>query len=167
VGHPDCKGERWCDRAYTNYLGVSGTQGGEKALPDYLADGMFPDTNVYVKLKTVTDGTSHTLFVGERPLVDFFLTAGDYLGDHGWWAAGVGLDWPPCGRADNILDSSDGLREGNPQSGADVFHWWSYHTGGAQFLLVDGSARFFSYSTDHSTLIAMSSRNGDEIVLEP
>ena len=72
VGHPDCNGQFWCDRAYTNYLGVTGTQGGPTAIDNYKADGMFPDTNVCVELRSVTDGTSHTLFVGERPVVDFF-----------------------------------------------------------------------------------------------
>ena len=69
VGNPSCNGDIWCDYAYTNYLGVTGTQGGEIAAQDgYKADGMFPDTNVCVELRSVTDGTSHTLFVGERPI---------------------------------------------------------------------------------------------------
>jgi prepilin-type N-terminal cleavage/methylation domain-containing protein/prepilin-type processing-associated H-X9-DG protein len=168
IGHPNCGGELWCHRAYTNYLGVSGTQGGDRAAQEgYAGDGMFPDTNVTVKLKSVTDGTSHTLFVGERPLVDFFIARGTVSGDFGWWAAGIGLDWPPCGRGDNILDSSEGLRSGDPRIGADVLHWWSFHQGGAQFLFVDGSARLIEYSIDHSTLLGMSSRNGGETMVQP
>jgi prepilin-type N-terminal cleavage/methylation domain-containing protein/prepilin-type processing-associated H-X9-DG protein len=164
VGHPDCNGALWCDRAYTDYLGVSGTQSGATALRDgYKADGMFPDTNVCVELRSVTDGTSHTLFVGERPVVDYFNTQGDF----GWWAAGAGLDVPPCGRADNILDSAEGLYQGDPSTGADVFHWWSYHTGGGHFMFVDGSARMLSYSIDQDVLISLSSRNGGEITEAP
>jgi len=167
VGHPDCDGQQWCDRAYTNYLGVTGTQGGERALEEgYRSDGMFPDTNVCVQLKSVTDGTSQTLFVGERPVVSFFNDDNHAFGDSGWWAAGTGLDWPPCGRADNVLDSSEGLRAGDPNQESDVLHWWSYHTGGAYFLMVDGSARFFSYAIDHRALLAMSSRNGGEVIEE-
>jgi prepilin-type N-terminal cleavage/methylation domain-containing protein/prepilin-type processing-associated H-X9-DG protein len=164
VGSPKCGGQIWCDQAYTNYLGVTGTQGGEKSLQDgYKADGMFPDTNVHVELRSVTDGASHTLLVGERPVVDFFNSEGDF----GWWAAGVGFDWPPCGRGDNILDSSDGLRAGDPQTGGDVFHWWSYHGDGAQFVFVDGAARLLSYSIDYNVLLALSSRNGGESVETP
>ncbi len=159
VGHPSCGGEPWCEWAYTSYLGVAGTQGGITAIQDgYKADGMFPDTNVSVELRSVTDGTSHTLLVGERPVIDFFGSSGDF----GWWAAGAGLDWPPCGRGDNILDSSEGLYAGDPQSGADVFHWWSYHGDGAHFVFVDGSATFLSYSIDQSVMLALSSRNGGE-----
>jgi prepilin-type N-terminal cleavage/methylation domain-containing protein len=164
VGSSSCGGQIWCDQAYTNYLGVTGTQGGEKAIQDgYKADGMFPDTNVRVELRSVTDGTSHTLLVGERPVVDFF----DSEGDFGWWAAGAGFDWPPCGRGDNILDSSEGLRAGDPQIGADVFHWWSYHGDGAHFVFVDGGARLLSYSIDYNVLLALSSRNGAESVEAP
>lgn len=168
VGSPSCGGQIWCDRAYTNYLGVTGTQGGEEALQDgYKADGMFPDTNVRVDLRSVTDGTSHTLLVGERPVVDFFDSVGEFVGDFGWWAAGSGYDWPPCGRGDNILDSSEGLRAGDPQLSEDVFHWWSYHDDGAHFVFVDGSARLLSYSIDYNVLLALSSRNGGESVEAP
>jgi prepilin-type N-terminal cleavage/methylation domain-containing protein/prepilin-type processing-associated H-X9-DG protein len=168
VGHPSCGGKFWCDRAYTDYLGVTGTQGGLAAIQDgYKADGMFPDTNVSVELRSVTDGTSHTLFVGERPEVDFFSSAGGTTGDYGWWAAGSGSDWPPCGRGDNILDSSQGLFAGDPESHADVLHWWSLHPGGAHFVFVDGSARLLSYDIDQITFLALSSRNGAESFDQP
>jgi prepilin-type N-terminal cleavage/methylation domain-containing protein/prepilin-type processing-associated H-X9-DG protein len=159
VGHPSCNGMIWCDRAYTNYLGVSGTQGGASSIQQgYKSDGMFPDPNISVELRTVTDGTSHTLFVGERPIIDYFNSNGDF----GWWAAGAGLDWPACGRGDNILDSSEGLYAGDPAAGADVFHWWSYHGDGGHFMFVDGSARMLSYSIDQNVLLSLSSRNGDD-----
>lgn len=164
VGHPSCGGQIWCDRAYTSYLGVTGTQGGPKAFQEvYKADGMFPDVNAGVELRSVTDGTSHTVFVGERPVVDYFNTSGDF----GWWAAGYGFNWPPCGRGDNILDSSEGLYAGDPQTGADVFHWWSYHTEGAHFVFVDGSASLLSYSIDQSVMLALSSRNGADTSESP
>jgi prepilin-type N-terminal cleavage/methylation domain-containing protein len=170
VGNPKCGGQMWCDFAYTNYLGVTGTQGGKQAIQEgYKADGMFPDSNYYVELRSVTDGTSHTIFVGERPVLDIFVAYGtaSYVGDLGWWAAGAGSDWPPVGRGDNILDSSQGLYAGDPESGADIFHWWSYHVSGAHFAFVDGSARFLSYDTDHNVVLAISSRNGAETLETP
>jgi prepilin-type N-terminal cleavage/methylation domain-containing protein len=167
-GSQDCAEQLWCDQGYTNYLGVTGTQGGDQAIQDgYKADGMFPDTNVRVELRSVTDGTSHTLLVGERPVVDYFTSTGSNLGDFGWWAAGSGFDWPPCGRGDNILDSSEGLRPGDVETHADIFHWWSYHDDGAHFVYVDGSARLLSYSIDYNVLLALSSRNGEEPAAAP
>jgi prepilin-type N-terminal cleavage/methylation domain-containing protein len=169
VGNPKCDGT-WCGFAYTNYLGVTGTQGGQQAVQEgYKGDGMFPDTNICVELRSVTDGTSHTVFVGERPVVDFFVLHenSDGWGDYGWWAAGAGNDWPPRGRGDNILDSSEGLFAGDPESRSDIFHWWSYHVLGAHFAYVDGSVRFLSYDTDHDVVLAISSRNGAETLETP
>lgn len=152
--------------AYTNYLGVTGTQGGVH--PDeYRGDGMFPSATEIpsvgesVPLRAVTDGTSNTIFVGERPVIEWELVNGDF----GWWAAGSGLLWPPVGRGDNVLDSSEGLRPGTPQGNTldDVFHWWSYHPSGAHFLFVDGSVFSLSYDMDHAVLLALSSRNGEEV----
>jgi hypothetical protein len=71
------------------------------------------------------------------------------------------------GAATIFLDSSEGLRAGDPQIGADVFHWWSYHDDDAHFVFVDGSARLLSYSIDYSVLLALSSRNGAESVAAP
>ena len=100
------------------------------------------------------------VFGSERPVVFVSSTRGDF----GWWAAGAGANWPPPGRLDNVLDSSEGLRSGSANNDFHLFHWWSYHNTGAQFLFVDGSARFLSYSIDHHTLLDLSSRDGAEVV---
>lgn len=153
--------------AYTNYLGVIGSTAGGKAI-DYRGDGMFPSSVFWppidakpVTLQRVTDGTSKTLAAGERPVIDFWQPE---FGDMGWWAAGAGDRWPPIGRADNILDSSEGLRRGSQAADQfdDAFHWWSYHPSGAQFVFVDGSARMITYDVDHNTILAISSRDGGE-----
>jgi prepilin-type processing-associated H-X9-DG protein len=42
-----------------------------------------------------------------------------------------------------------------------MFHFWSLHPGGGQFLFVDGSVHFLSYSTA-PLLPALASRAGQE-----
>jgi prepilin-type N-terminal cleavage/methylation domain-containing protein/prepilin-type processing-associated H-X9-DG protein len=151
--------------AYTSYLGNTGTQGGVP-LASFRGDGMFrspydfPSTPPSLSIRQVIDGASSTLFVGERPVINWQQAGGDF----GWWAHGAGLLSPPAGRGDNVLDASEGLRPGTPAANQldDVFHWWSYHPGGAHFVYVDGHTRFLSYEIDHLTLLAMSSRNGRE-----
>lgn len=42
-----------------------------------------------------------------------------------------------------------------------VYHFWSLHPGGANFLFADGSARLLPYSAS-SIMSALASRAGDE-----
>jgi type II secretory pathway pseudopilin PulG len=151
--------------AYTSYLGNTGTQG-NVPYQSFRDDGMFrsprdfPRTLASLSIRKVTDGKSKTLFVGERPVINWVQAGGDF----GWWAHGAGYLTPPVGRGDNVLDASGGLRQGTYAANQldDVFHWWSFHTGGAHFVYVDAHTRFLSYEIDHLTLLAMSSRNGGE-----
>ncbi len=47
---------------------------------------------------------------------------------------------------------------GKPNSGSDVGGFGSYHTGGANFSIGDGSVRFISHSIDRSVLQALGNR---------
>ena len=145
--------------AFTDYLGIEGTD-------QYQKDGMlFFDS--HVRIADVTDGTSHTLLVGERPPHSG--------GELGWWYAGWGQD------KDGSIDMVLGAREynatsygpgcsrgpfaygpGRQENICDVFHFWSQHSGGAHFLAVDGSVSFRSYSID-PILPALTTRAGGEV----
>jgi prepilin-type processing-associated H-X9-DG protein len=41
---------------------------------------------------------------------------------------------------------------------------WSFHPGGGNFVLADGSSRFFSYAAGTTTIVPMSTRSGGEVV---
>jgi prepilin-type processing-associated H-X9-DG protein len=45
----------------------------------------------------------------------------------------------------------------------DLFHFWSLHSGGANFLFADGSVHFLSYQAD-TVLPALATRAGGEVV---
>ena len=47
-----------------------------------------------------------------------------------------------------------------------MFHFWSPHSGGANFALADGSVRFLAYSAD-PVLPALATRAGGESVAIP
>lgn len=150
--------------ALTSYVGVNGT--------DFTAkDGvLFTDSNI--RLTDISDGTSFTLTVGERPpSTDFW---------YGWWYAGVAQSG--SGSPDMLL----GVREqnvkeiwlalcppgpyhfspGHFQEECDVLHFWSPHIGGSNFLFADGSARFLSHAAD-SVFPELATRNGHEAVMIP
>jgi prepilin-type processing-associated H-X9-DG protein len=48
----------------------------------------------------------------------------------------------------------------------DMFHFWSLHTGGANFAFADGSVRFLTYSAA-PLMPALASRAGGEAVEAP
>jgi prepilin-type N-terminal cleavage/methylation domain-containing protein/prepilin-type processing-associated H-X9-DG protein len=159
--------------AFTEYLGVRGANG-----------SAVRDTNgvLYIRSKVrlaeVTDGLSNTLFVGERPpSTDLY---------YGWWFAGAGYD--DQGTGDVVLGAREvgywnhlkavfphapscmtwtvpkvGLQPGNVNDDCDQGHFWSLHSGGANFLLGDGSVRFVTYSADE-VLPQLCTRNGGETV---
>lgn len=151
--------------AFTCYLGVSGR--------DYKSkDGvLYQDSRV--NLLAVTDGTSNTLMLGERPPSSDF--------QFGWWYAGVGQRL--SGSGDMIL----GVREANLQpivSGSKcgpgnypfmpgrfddpcgMLHFWSPHAGGANFAFADGSVHFLRYAAN-GVMPALASRAGGEASVLP
>lgn len=136
--------------ATTNYLGCRGS----KRFP-FAGNGVFPERNRAIRIAEVIDGTSSTLLIGERPAQASKVSP--------WWAVGSGYD--NHGLGDQVMDSSEGLFRGaNNSPSADARHWWSFHPGGAEFSLCDGSTRFFSESIDHNTLLHLSTRDRGEPV---
>jgi prepilin-type processing-associated H-X9-DG protein len=149
--------------AFTDYLGVWGTNHRQR-------DGvLFLDSSV--RLAEITDGTSNTLMVGERP------PSAD--GVLGWWYAGWGQ--LKDGSAEMVLgaaERNDGplyrgcprgpysFSPGNLSNQCDTFHFWSLHAGGANFLFADGSVHFLPYAAG-SIMPALATRNGGEVVTVP
>jgi len=153
--------------AFTGYLAVAdgGDNGGNTGTPQ-------PNGILYYKSQTrltdITDGTSNTLMVGERP------PSADL--QYGWWFAGAG--W--SGGEGDVTLGARGVRYatslGSPCSASNVgfqpglitnkcdqAHWWSMHAGGGCFLRGDGSVVFLNYSAN-SVLPQLASRNGGEVI---
>jgi len=151
--------------ALTGYLGVSGTNMNTR-------DGvLFP--NSQVTFTQITDGLSNTLMVGERPpSKDLYF---------GWWFAGAGQDPAYSGSCDVILGTQEikttGIGEeggcgsgpysfgpGKVSDACSMFHFWSLHQGGANFLYCDGSVHFIRYTCNPTLLVRMGTANGGEPV---
>lgn len=164
--------------AHASYVGIFG---GPEITPDpgfLLADpnrslayrGMFY-RNSKVRIGDVTDGTSSTLFVGERSSELAYAT---------WTGAVVGGQVPPRmpnpygylpeGAPVLILghtgDASD-VPPHTPNSPVNhVDDFWSRHTQGVNFLFVDGSVRGINNSINPAAWRALGTRAGGEVIAE-
>ncbi len=103
-----------------------------------------------VKMKEITDGTSHTFLVGEASPVDGNSVAWNSDGDWAITGVGINFDWQnyaACVSASGVPTC-----------------WWnmrgfrSSHPGIVQFAFADGSVRNIPDSIDHPVYRALSSR---------
>jgi len=156
--------------ALTSYMGVSGRNQFKEAGGQ---DGIL-FVNSAVKMAAITDGTSNTLMIGERPPSS--------TQQYGWQWAGAG-DPPHYGATDVVLGvlerallptaTPDFFRHGSINDPTDMhrYHFWSLHPGGALWALADGSNRFIGYEAGGpenaaapTVVEAMSTRSGGEAV---
>lgn len=108
-----------------------------------------------VNLRSVTDGTSKTLMIGED-VPDYNRHSTAFYANGSWCSCNIPLN----------------SHMTSPPETLDLEFWWeqqgfrSSHPGGAQFFSADGSVRFIAESVSHTAYRASCTRNGGEIVTE-
>lgn len=146
--------------AFTHYMGIAGST------------PMADDGLIYYRSKVsyseITDGLSNTLLCGERPA--------SQDNHFGWWYAGIGQD-TSYGSLDSFLTVHETNRSfraptcprgpysftnGSHDDMCSVFHFWSGHSGGANFLRADGSVIFIKYNSE--ILDALSTRSTGDMI---
>ena len=109
--------------------------------------------NTQRRMADITDGTTNTIFVGERGRVDPIFEAqsgGDNLNFWGWYAYGAEGDVLLSAAERINWKTSDPLTQASYDLRINVFG--SSHSSGANFALGDGSVRFLTDSLDLVTL---------------
>lgn len=163
--------------AFGSYLGVRGSAKGVAPSFDPATSSWhaIPNPGVLslgtgVGLAQVTDGTSQTLMVGERPPPRSLQVGHWYarLGfapmfpypDEGMHVPDFAMFPEPC------IVNSYGFGPGRLDNACDRYHFWSLHPGGANFILADASCRYFSYQAA-PIMSALATRSGGEFVDMP
>ena len=125
------------------HVGVTGTI--------QMADGTMGNLEPS-RFRDITDGSSHTLLVGE--------VTGDGSGTH------KGFGWAHLG----VTDSSGGINGpgtvpgGGSGSSAYGSGFSSYHPGGCHFAMADGSVQFLSQNISHHVLVSLTTRADGEVI---
>jgi prepilin-type processing-associated H-X9-DG protein len=143
----------------TSYLGVTGSDNNITNQFFGPTNGIFELGSPGTRFADITDGTSNTLFVGERP------PAGDLF--WGWWSVS---DYDCLLSVQNQVtfyggSISPGIFRAPTTKpinfSAESNHFYSLHTGGANWLFGDGSIHFLSYSSQPAT-IPLATKGGGE-----
>ncbi len=134
--------------ARSNYSGVFGTlESGNGSRSPLEGDGVFFG-NSEVKIRDIVDGTSNTMMVGERR---------NDLGAISWVGVLADVAEPfvrVVGTADSTPNPSDQSFES----------FRSYHTGGINVTLADGSTQFINDEIDLDIFRGLASIDGGEII---
>jgi prepilin-type N-terminal cleavage/methylation domain-containing protein/prepilin-type processing-associated H-X9-DG protein len=163
---------------YTSYLGVTGNDEWNESgfFGSNARNGMFNVGSwqsaapfLRVKMASVSDGTSNTLLIGERPHNGQIEWGLAWYSDFDNLLALPNTEkyWDSATAACPVPVSFQPPRQPFGTNPCNLTHYWSYHSGGGNFALTDGSVRFMPYSAASNPLPQMASRNGGEVVQIP
>ncbi|GAB6166205.1 DUF1559 domain-containing protein [Thermostilla marina] len=147
---------------------------GTKSLENLDQDGYFYACSS-VRFGDVTDGTSNTIMIGESRTDPTFVKDGQ--GMDFWYIGSPQIDPCQCTGSSSGTEFSEFVGTTLAPINAFVNHpeihgrlmelsFGSYHVGGAEFLMGDGTVRFIGDTIDGDTYQSLGSRNGNEVVTE-
>jgi prepilin-type N-terminal cleavage/methylation domain-containing protein/prepilin-type processing-associated H-X9-DG protein len=150
----------------TSYVGMAGY---DSQSTNHAQMGIMAMNGRPLKINQITDGTSNTIIVAERPWsIDYYW---------GWWYEEIVSDniWgsqnsitgpffsPPytgCGSAPFYF----GQGPNKVNNACSYYYLWSFHTGGSNMAFADGTVHYLSYSIGNTTMLALSTHAGGETV---
>jgi hypothetical protein len=147
-------------RGFTSYLGVTGSD---------WSNGVLPRRTFGVRLFDITDGTSNTLMIGERPpnfdsiLSTYNSTLCTSVGPTGtaYDQSNTTPNYPCSSKAPYIFSPP---MDPTLLDNCEMYHYFSLHPSGANWAFADCTVRYFNYAAGPTTIVSLSTRDGAEIV---
>ncbi len=130
--------------AQTDYAGNGGNEGANGTV----VYNALNQRNM-ITLLAITDGTSNTIFAGDKRLNTALL--GNFQGDDN---EGYTSGWDH-----DVIRFTSRLPLPDPRTGDGNLRFGSSHTGGFMASLCDGSVKFIRYSVDATTFLRLGTRN--------
>jgi prepilin-type processing-associated H-X9-DG protein len=168
TNYKGCNGSMWVGNPYAR-SDISGRFGSTTARDLEFGNGVFPRNNaakavslgrgtIWVKtaIRDVTDGTSSTIAIGEA--LPEWSDDSCWVDDNGT----IAVTAIPM----NLYKTAGGVRRPFCQDWQRAYGFASRHTGGAQFMLCDGSVRFISDSINLPTYYALGTISTGEVAGE-
>jgi prepilin-type N-terminal cleavage/methylation domain-containing protein len=176
--------DTWGGFGVTSYLGVGGLDWDAESNNPTSASAMKGIFGVFdpnstgldgysdrgVSIEQITDGSSMTLMLGERPPIQAW---GDPNSTSGYWSSwqspdtiGYVATTPTWYTWDDSCPSPSLFRPDNLNSTTNcaIDHFWSLHEGGASWCFADGSVKFLSYNTGPVIVPQLATRASGEVV---
>ena len=131
--------------------------------------GPFARTGWSANFGQIPDGTSNTIMMGEV-LSTLECTDHGHYGaftmNNQWFATTAPINYRTCDSAHGYIQPPPALRPAcnMANSWPTARGFKSDHTGGAQFVLCDGSVRFISENIDYGTYQALGSRRDGRVI---
>ncbi len=151
------------DLATANYVGVFG-YGSVTTVPGNPNPAGLLYRNSYTRFSDITDGTSHTMLIGERTSKHNFVSGVTAVDSHSTWYAAIPNASRPAGMGMMPNEGSASLVLGHvgqttgtmvmhhtPNSTNHIANFSSMHDGGFQVLMADGSVHFLSQNINYDT----------------
>jgi prepilin-type N-terminal cleavage/methylation domain-containing protein/prepilin-type processing-associated H-X9-DG protein len=128
---------------------------------DYAANAhLIPNRPHCLSFAQVTDGTAHTVLVGEKAMNPANYTTGTWYWDEPFFTGGAG--GTQRGRGPRPGDGTGVVRDDRGMGFSFFYNWGSAHPSGAQFVFADGSVRPLVYGTSPSVVLALLTPQGGE-----